>query len=269
MVFPRRATFTFAFRFQSAYSLHRSRNLASLLLLWTAVFAVTLGLPSVAQAQQLQVLQNHVRTAVSDHRAALLGTVPPDQQIHASMVLPVRNQAALTSFLGRLYDPSSPNYRHFLSVAQFTDQFGPTSEDFQSVVAFAQANGLTVTELPANRLVVPIVGTVAQINAAFHVQMNMYQHPTENRTFFSPDREPSLNLSVPVAHIAGLDNFSLPRHMSVRGRATSRPRPLQARDRAARIWAAICAQPTTAERRWMATDSPSASWSLAAILSVT
>ncbi|MGD0631821.1 MAG: choice-of-anchor D domain-containing protein [Terracidiphilus sp.] len=41
--------------------------------------------------------------------------------------------------------------------------------------------------------------------------MNNYQHPTENRIFFSPDREPSLNLSVPVAHIAGLDNYSMPR----------------------------------------------------------
>lgn len=43
--------------------------------------------------------------------------------------------------------------------------------------------------------------------------MNVYQHPTELRTFFSPDREPSLDLNVAVAHIAGLDNFSIPRPM--------------------------------------------------------
>jgi FG-GAP-like repeat/Bacterial Ig-like domain (group 3)/FG-GAP repeat len=43
--------------------------------------------------------------------------------------------------------------------------------------------------------------------------MNLYQHPTESRTFYSPDREPALNLSVPVAHIAGLNNFSIPRPM--------------------------------------------------------
>ena len=215
MVFNRRATFTFFLHFQSASSLHRSSRWANLLLLWVTFFAATLGSYGASQAQQLQVLQNHVRAEVLDHRAALAGAMPADQQIQASIVLPLRNSAALTSLLGRLYDPSSPDYRHFLSVAQFTDQFGPTSADFQAVVAFAQANGLTVTELPANRLVVPIAGTVAQINAAFNVQMNVYQHPTEKRTFFSPDREPSLNLSVPVAHIAGLDNFSVPRHMSV------------------------------------------------------
>jgi len=41
--------------------------------------------------------------------------------------------------------------------------------------------------------------------------MTVYQYPTENRTFYSPDREPSLDLRVPVAHIVGLNDFSIPR----------------------------------------------------------
>jgi hypothetical protein len=130
--------------------------------------------------------------------------------MNLAIVLPLRNQAELTSLLGRLYDPTNPDYRHFLSVDQFTEQFGPTADDYQAVVSFAQANGLVVTGTPANRLIVPISGSVAQINSAFNLKMNSYQHPTEDRTFFSPDREPSLSLSVPVAHIAGLNNFSLP-----------------------------------------------------------
>ncbi|SNT41972.1 Serine protease, subtilase family [Granulicella rosea] len=168
------------------------------------------------QAQQLQVLTKHVRAAVSDHRAALYGAMPSERRIRASIVLPLRNQDQLKSLLGRLYDPGSPDYRRFLSVAQFTDQFGPTTDDFQTVVAFARANGLHVGDLPANRLVVPIDGTASQMGAAFHVQMNLYQHPTENRTFYSPDREPSLDLKVPVSHIAGLDDYSVPKHMAIR-----------------------------------------------------
>lgn len=201
--------------FRSAF-LNSSSRAASLLTAWAMVLAGILIVPLSAQAQQRQVLHNHVRAEVSDHRAALVGTMPADQQIYASIVLPLRNQADLTSLLARLYDPSSPDYGHFLSVTQFTEQFGPTAEDFQAVVSFAQANGLLVTSLPANRLVVPVAGSVAQINAAFNVQMNVYQHPTENRNFFSPDREPVLDLGVPVAHIAGLDDFSLPQPMSLR-----------------------------------------------------
>jgi len=164
------------------------------------------------QAQQpLQALHNHVRPVVASGQAAPVGLLPPTQRMNLAIVLPLRNQSELTSLLGRLYDPSSPDYRQFLSVAQFTEQFGPTVQDYQAVVNFAKANGFTVTDTPPNRRLVDINGSVAQIEKAFHVVMTVYQHPTENRTFYSPDREPSLDLSVPVAHIAGLNDFSIPR----------------------------------------------------------
>lgn len=142
-----------------------------------------------------------------------MGSLPATRQMRVSIVLPLRNQAALTALLDRLYDPSSPDYRHFLSVEQFTEQFGPTVEDYQAVVEFARRNGLIVTDAPANRLLVPVQGTVSQIEKTFHVSMKVYRHPTEDRTFFSADREPSLDLRVPVAHITSLNDFSIPHPM--------------------------------------------------------
>jgi subtilase family serine protease len=190
------------------------KPLRPVLFLLVGFVLTVFGAWSTIQAQQtLQALQNHLPTAVANGQAAPVGSLPPEQNMSFSIVLPLRNPSGLTSLLGQLYDPSSPNYHHFLSVAQFTDQFGPTAEDYRAVVSFAQANGFTVTDTPANRLIVPITGSVAQINQAFNVTMRVYQHPTENRTFYSPDREPSLNLGVRVAHIAGLNNFSLPRPM--------------------------------------------------------
>jgi hypothetical protein len=174
-----------------------------------------LGGPAALEAQTapLQTLAHHVRPQVANHQTALLGAAPDDQVIHASIVLPLRNQPALTDLLVRLYDPKSTQYRQFLTVSQFTEQFGPTQSDFDAVVAFARSNGFTVDELPANRLIVPFSGTVAQVDAAFNLQVNLYQDPVANRTFFSPDREPSLALSVPVAHISGLNNYSVPHPM--------------------------------------------------------
>jgi Chitobiase/beta-hexosaminidase C-terminal domain len=57
---------------------------------------------------------------------------------------------------------------------------------------------------------VPVSGTVDQIQSAFSVFMKVYQHPAESRTFFSPDREPSIPSNLHVSRIAGLDNFSIP-----------------------------------------------------------
>jgi subtilase family serine protease len=165
----------------------------------------------VAARTRFQLMHKHVRPAVTNGQAARIGPMSKNQRMSLAIILPLRNQSELTSLLRRLYDPSSPDYRHFLSVAQFTQQFGPTKQDYQAVVKFARSKGFSVTNTPSNRLLVDINGTVAKINKAFHVAMTTYRHPTENRTFYSPDREPSLELSVPVTHIAGLNNFSLPR----------------------------------------------------------
>ncbi|MGO8720612.1 MAG: protease pro-enzyme activation domain-containing protein [Acidobacteriaceae bacterium] len=174
--------------------------------------AMLLACPSTFAQVGLRFLPTrHVRPVVANAEAKLVGSLPDTQQMQLAILLPLRNQAALTNLLGRLYDPSSPDYRHFLSVAQFTAQFGPTAGDYQTVVDWAQSKGFTVGDQPANRLVVPISGSVAQIDAAFNISMNVYQHPTENRTFFSPDREPSVDLNVPLWNIAGLDNYSIPR----------------------------------------------------------
>jgi subtilase family serine protease len=168
------------------------------------------SIPAAARKRS-QVLQKHVRPAVTNGQAAHVGPMSKSQRMRLAIILPLRNQGELANLLQRLYDPSSTDYRHFLTVAQFTQQFGPTKQDYQAVVKFARSQGFSVTNTPPNRLLVHISGTVSQINKAFDVAMTTYRHPTENRTFYSPNREPSLDLSVPVTHIAGLNNFSLPR----------------------------------------------------------
>jgi hypothetical protein len=160
--------------------------------------------------QPRQTLARHLRPAVSSGLAKPVAPVSSAQRMNLSIVLPLRNQKQLTAFLSRLYDPSSPDYRHFLSVPEFTEQYGPSAQDYQAVVEFARTQGFTVNGSPANRLVVPISGTVDQIQNAFNVSMKVYQHPTESRAFFSPDREPSIPSNLPVSHIAGMDNFSIP-----------------------------------------------------------
>ncbi|HUO28101.1 MAG TPA: S53 family peptidase [Bryobacteraceae bacterium] len=172
-----------------------------------------------ASAQWRSTLTPHVPEAVSSGQAQLLGEVPGNQRLAIAISLPLRNEAALDGLLQQIYDPQSSSYRHYLSVEEFTDRFGPTQEDHDAVVRFAAASGLTVTGTARNRLVVDVAGTVANIERAFHVTMNSYRHPTENRNFYAPDREPQLDLNVPILHISGLDNFTLPTPKNIRSQA--------------------------------------------------
>ena len=66
-----------------------------------------------------------------------------------------------------------------------------------------------------NRMLVNVSGNVANIERAFHVGMGFYQHPTEARTFYAPDREPAPDLPLALWHITGLDNFSIPQPASL------------------------------------------------------
>jgi subtilase family serine protease len=147
--------------------------------LWICTVAVSL-LATAAQAQERQALRTHMAATVGSQAA---GRLPASQRMDVAMTLKLRNQPQLNDLLQSLYDPASPNYRKFLTVAQFTAQFGPTAADCEAVVNFATAHGLTVTKADApNRLVVEVSGPVASVEAAFHVNMQVYQHPTENRT---------------------------------------------------------------------------------------
>jgi VCBS repeat-containing protein len=197
---------------------------------WLCTLAATacalLPFPGSAQAQQSpQILQQDLIPAVAQRQVAPIGVLPADQRLQFSIMLPLRNQDQLTSFLARLQDPSSPDFRKYLTVEEFTEVYGPSEEDFQAVVAFARANGFTVTLTPRNRMIVGVNASVRQVENAFHVTMKLYRHPTEDRTFYSPDRAPSVDLSVPLSHIAGLDNFSQPHSWALKAPPGQGPRP--------------------------------------------
>jgi subtilase family serine protease len=175
-----------------------------------AMFCLSLSvMPS--QAQERQVLDNHVPRAVLDGRAVPVNRVPSTQRLQMAIILQLRNQQQLNQFLQQLYDPNSSEYHKFLTVEQWTERFGPSAQDYQTLVGFLKGKGLNVTDTTRNRMLLDIDASVAEIESLLHVNMVLYQHPTEQRTFYAPDREPSLDLNVAVAHISGLDNFTLPR----------------------------------------------------------
>jgi sugar lactone lactonase YvrE len=160
----------------------------------------------IAQAVERQVVHGHLPAAARG--LPPVGRLEATNRLILAIGLPLRNQDELASLLRRLNNPASPTYRHYLTPEQFTERFGPTAEDYQSVIAFAKANGLNVTGTQRNRMLVDVNASVADTEQAFHVKFHLYQHPTEPRLFYAPDREPSVDLAIPLLGISGLNNFS-------------------------------------------------------------
>lgn len=191
-------------------------SVATLQRLAPALCASIFFFSSSAQAEQRPTMTAHVPDAVSSGVAPLVGHLPSTQRLSLAISLPSRNQAELDDLLQQMYDPQSPNFHHYLSVQEFTSRFGPAEADYGAVMSFAQANGLEVIDTLDNRMVLDVEGPAASIESAFHVTLGVYQHPTESRTFYAPDREPSVDLEVPLLHISGLDNFSIPQAKNIK-----------------------------------------------------
>ncbi|MGD0412956.1 MAG: choice-of-anchor tandem repeat GloVer-containing protein, partial [Verrucomicrobiota bacterium] len=177
-----------------------------------AVFCLQFA--TAAQPAQPQLLPGHVPAAVA-HLTAV-GRLEGSRELQLAIGLPLRNKAELTNLLQAIYNPASPDYRHYLTPAQFAERFGPTEQDYRAVTEFAVANGLKVAATHPNRTLLDVAGTVSSIEKALHVTMRTYAHPREKREFYAPDAEPSLDLAAPVLHISGLDNYLLPHPMNLR-----------------------------------------------------
>ena len=140
-----------------------------------------------------------------------IGHLASDKILSLDVILPLRDQAALDVYYSEVFSPDSPLFHHWLTPDEFAARFGPTQADYDKVVAYMNDHGLPVTGGSFISREVQLKAPVSAIEAAFHVTINTYQHPTEARTFYAADREPTTDLPIALWHVSGLNNFSTPR----------------------------------------------------------
>jgi len=180
------------------------------------VLAIVFLAYTLAQAEPLPLLTHHVRDVVANGQAPLVGKLPATQTLRFDIVLPLRDRAGLQAFNREINDLTSPSYHQFLTPQEFTARFGPSQDDWDALVAFAKASGFEIINGTREERDLRLSGTVANVEKAFHVTMGVYQDPTEDRTFFAVDREPTVDLPFQLWHITGLDNDSKPHPMYVK-----------------------------------------------------
>ena len=172
---------------------------------WFAILLLQTATESWCAAGQSRVV-GLLPTAAQGALTAT-GRVPGTNQLRLALSLPLRQAGDLTNFLFSLYNPASPEFHHYLTPQAFTARFGPTPAAYAAVVEFARTNGLTVTAVHSNRLLVDVTGRVADVERALHVRLHTFRHPAEPRIFFAPDRPPTVDDQLPLLQVSGLDDF--------------------------------------------------------------
>ncbi len=107
--------------------------------------------------------------------ATLIGGLNAATNISMAFLLAQRNQEELQNLLKCIYDPADPLYGQYLTPAEFTDRFGPTQEDYDTLIAYARGLGLTVTGIHPNRMLLDVSGPARVTEAAFNLHLQQYK----------------------------------------------------------------------------------------------
>ena len=156
------------------------------------------------------------------------GPADPTQQLQVIVAIANPNLDAARAYLSSVSDPASPDYRHFLTPAEYGARFGVPAAQTTDTESRLTTAGLRVTQVSAGGDAITATGTVAQIEAAFGVTE---QHYSSNGFDFIANTEGPLVWSADhVMTVIGLDTlqrYSLP-HPAASGPAVPTGIPVNA-----------------------------------------
>jgi subtilase family serine protease len=182
------------------------RNVSFVVASLSLIAVSLLAMRVVVRADQNQrsLLIGHTVPLIQ--QAHLVQATDPNQQLNLSVGLTLRNTSDLDSLLSAIYNPQSSQYHQYLTPDQFNQLFAPTPDQVQQVVTYLQGQGMTITSIAPNNLLIDATATVAQVQLAFSVKINTYQ--VGNHTFYANAAPPSVPtpISQLITSIGGLDN---------------------------------------------------------------
>ena len=85
-----------------------------------------------------------------------------------------RDDAALESFIANVTNKSSAEYGQYLAPGAFAAEFGPLPSTISAVEQAVQADGLSVTGVSSDGLLVDFSGTAAQAETTFDTHLESY-----------------------------------------------------------------------------------------------
>ena len=160
--------------------------------------------------------------------AKVLGSVAAGSVQSGIVVLRPGHQAALTSFLAAVSDKSSPLFHRYLAQGAFSGRFGPSRATIAAVRSQLGSEGLRVTGVSSDGLLVHFSGSAARVEGAFHTGIERYllADGTVGQATTSALRMPS-SLAASVVAVLGLNSLVRPQATDVRPGPASVQRQFQ------------------------------------------
>ena len=116
-----------------------------------------------------------------------------------------QNSQGLIAYAQQANDPSSANFRHWLTPQQIGQQFGASSSDYSKAASYFVAQGLGVGAWPQHMLLT-VSGSQNAMQRAFGVQFGIFQR--DGVAFVSPMSVPHFTTPLPVDAVGQLVSYN-------------------------------------------------------------
>lgn len=136
----------------------------------------------------------------------------PATQLHIGVALSEPRSAAENSLVAALYDPSSPDYHHFLTPSEFNAAFGVPRATVEAVQRWLIAGGLQVTFTAGAGNWIQASGPISKIDSLMGVTISRYT--SKGVTFLANDKAPTVPAGDSIETVVGLNTlqkFSIPK----------------------------------------------------------
>ncbi len=142
--------------------------------------------------------------------STLLGSTSGSTPLAGAVALAPGNEAGLQAFISAVTDKSSPSYHQYLAPGAFAARFGPSQATISAVEQAIRADGLTVSGVSSDGLLVNFSGTAAQADTTFHTHIDSYRMRggwTGRATTGPVSLQLPSNLTGAVAGVIGLNDL--------------------------------------------------------------
>jgi uncharacterized protein (TIGR03437 family) len=114
---------------------------------------------------------------------------------------------ALQRLLAEQQDPSSPNYRKWLTPEEFGERFGASADDLNRIADWLRSEGFTIQSTARGRGWIVFAGTAGQIARSFRSPLHRYA--SSGKIHFAPSAAPVIPAESQdrIGAIRGLDDF--------------------------------------------------------------
>lgn len=165
--------------------------------------AVTIRIVSAAMPA-VQVIRHNTPPYVS--ASTYVRAENPASVMDVTIWLTTHNRAAMDALAQELYNPSSPNYRRWLTRQEIAGRFAPSAREAVTVRQFLESHNLRVLWTGNDNFFVRARGTVGDVQNAFQVQLNDYR--VHGQLVRANDRDPRIEgAAAPLVRaVAGLDS---------------------------------------------------------------